>query len=96
MVLAGPGSGKTTVITHRIKRLLEQGVDPSGILVITFTKAAAMEMKERFVRLMDETKSSQNASYHSDNHDGHSGSHNIIGDAARVTFGTFHSIFYQI
>lgn len=54
MVLAGPGSGKTTVITHRILRLLEQGVSPSGILVITFTKAAAKEMKERFAALAGE------------------------------------------
>lgn len=51
--LAGPGSGKTTVITQRIKYLIEQGgVTPSGILVITFTKVAAIEMKERFGRLM--------------------------------------------
>lgn len=71
MVLAGPGSGKTTVITHRIKRLLEQGADPSGILVITFTKAAAVEMKERFFRLMGENET-------------------------KVSFGTFHSVFYHI
>lgn len=55
LVLAGPGSGKTLVITERTKNLIvSQGVDPSRILVITFTKAAATEMKERFFRLMEE------------------------------------------
>lgn len=52
MVLAGPGSGKTFVIVQRIYRLItSQGADPAHILVITFTKAAAMEMQERFHRL---------------------------------------------
>ncbi|MCB6608623.1 ATP-dependent helicase [[Clostridium] symbiosum] len=71
MVLAGPGSGKTTVITHRIKYLTEDcRINPSDILVITFTRAAAEEMKERYVRL--------------------------TGAARGVSFGTFHSIFFQI
>lgn len=52
LVLAGPGSGKTTVITQRTKYLIEKHhVSPSQILVITFTKAAAEEMKERFLQL---------------------------------------------
>ena len=52
MVLAGPGSGKTFVIVQRIYHLItSQGADPAHILVITFTKAAAMEMQERFHRL---------------------------------------------
>lgn len=54
LVLAGPGSGKTLVITERTRYLIEEcGVSPSNILVITFTKAAAAEMKERFFRLMN-------------------------------------------
>lgn len=54
LVLAGPGSGKTFTITHRIRHLIEHhGVNPSNILVITFTKAAAAEMKDRFETLMD-------------------------------------------
>ena len=77
MVLAGPGSGKTTVITHRIKELLERGVHPSGILVITFTKAAATEMKERFRTLLGQELESKY-------------------ESGKVTFGTFHSVFYQI
>ncbi len=53
MVLAGPGSGKTTVITHRVRYLVEKhGVEPGAILVITFTRAAALEMKQRFQKLM--------------------------------------------
>ncbi len=49
MVLAGPGSGKTLVITYRVKWLIENaGVHPSNILVITFTRAAAEKMKKRF------------------------------------------------
>ena len=52
LVLAGPGSGKTTVITTRLRYLTEKaGVDPGHILVITFTRAAAREMKERYEQM---------------------------------------------
>lgn len=52
LVLAGPGSGKTLVITQRIRYLIEEyKVDPGQILVITFTKAAAIEMQTRFLKL---------------------------------------------
>ncbi len=52
LVLAGPGSGKTTVIIHRVKYLIEiHHVSPKKILVITYTKAAATEMQERFLQL---------------------------------------------
>jgi len=58
MILAGPGSGKTLVITQRVKNLIEkEKVAPEHILVITFTKAAAVEMKERFLGLMGHQKS---------------------------------------
>jgi len=53
LVIAGPGSGKTAVLTHRIYSLIKSGIPASKIVVITFTKAAALEMKERFDRLSD-------------------------------------------
>lgn len=57
LVLAGPGSGKTTVITYRTKTLIDKyNVNPSNILVITFTKAAAVEMQERFEKIMNGQK----------------------------------------
>ncbi len=54
LVLAGPGSGKTAVITRRVLELTKKGIAPGNILVITFTKAAAAEMQERFERLQKE------------------------------------------
>lgn len=71
LVTAGPGSGKTAVLTHRILYLHEKLKIPfERILVITFTKAAAVQMKSRFEKLTESD--------------------------SKVTFCTFHSLFYSI
>ncbi len=55
LCLAGPGSGKTFTLTHRIRYLiLEKRIDPSKILVITFSKAAAIQMEQRFYKVMND------------------------------------------
>ena len=72
MVLAGPGSGKTSVIVERTAYMTGEGkISSSSVLVVTFSRAAAVEMKERFLKFT-----------------GQSGT--------RVTFGTFHGVFYGI
>lgn len=66
LVLAGPGSGKTYVITHRIAHLISQcKIPPENILVITFTKAAALEMQERANNLLRQCAYVQFGTFHS-------------------------------
>ena len=58
MVLAGPGSGKTSVIVERTAYMIKEGKIPaSSILVVTFSRAAAIEMKERFLKFVDQERS---------------------------------------
>ncbi|MEN8139631.1 MAG: ATP-dependent helicase [Thermodesulfobacteriota bacterium] len=55
LVIAGAGSGKTRTLVHRLAYLVEQGVDPSSILLLTFTRKAAQEMLSRAAMLMDQS-----------------------------------------
>ncbi|MBR0039438.1 MAG: ATP-dependent helicase [Lachnospiraceae bacterium] len=76
LVIAGPGSGKTYVLTNRILSLItNKNVNADSILIITFTRAAANEMETRFFDLAKSNK---------------------VSFKGYPTFGTFHSIFYDI
>ncbi len=53
LVIAGAGSGKTRTLTYRVARLVEDGVSPSSILLLTFTRKAAQQMLLRATKLLD-------------------------------------------
>ncbi len=89
MVLAGPGTGKTAVIVHRLEAMLRAGIPAESILVITFTRAAAAEMKKRFLSMMRHDASMMRSENRITQHD-------ASMNAAAVTFGTFHSVFFGI
>ena len=73
MVLAGPGSGKTRVITYRIVNMIvNNNIPPARILAISFTKNSSMEMKNRAMQICNDQRIN------------------------KVTFGTFHAVFYKI
>ncbi len=66
MIVAGAGSGKTRVITYRVAHLIEKGVDPFNILVLTFTNKAAKEMRERITKVIGgEAKNIWMGTFHS-------------------------------
>ena len=67
LILAGAGTGKTRTVTCRIAHMLEKGVDPRGILALTFTNKAAREMAERVAGLVDreEAKKMTVCTFHS-------------------------------
>jgi len=84
LILAGAGSGKTKALTHRIAKLIAEGVPPWQILSVTFTNKAALEMKERIEKLLEVTEGS--------------GLNNQweTTTGTMPTMGTFHSICARI
>lgn len=64
LVLAGPGSGKTRVLTRRVVHLVEQGVDPARVLAVTFTNKAAKEMRGRLVEDLGPSSPSWVGTFH--------------------------------
>ncbi|RZJ90817.1 MAG: ATP-dependent DNA helicase [Chryseobacterium sp.] len=66
MIVAGAGSGKTRVITYRVAHLIQKGIDPFNILVLTFTNKASKDMRERISKVVGaEAKSIWMGTFHS-------------------------------
>ena len=98
LVLAGPGSGKTFVITHRVRYLTEElKEEPGRILVVTFSRAAAEEMEERYRKLLaDDAAPTGQPGVAGRVQCPDSGGREGPARRGRVTFGTFHSFFFGL
>ena len=81
LILAGAGTGKTRVITHRIAYIIRKGIAPGNILGVTFTNKAAREMQERVRKLLPPTRNAGRGNRNTDN---------------RPTICTFHSLCVRI
>jgi len=68
LVVAGAGSGKTTVLTRRVAKLISEGIDPDSILLLTFTRAAARSMIERAKMIHSAAVEVQGGTFHSIGH----------------------------
>lgn len=85
LILAGPGSGKTRVLTHRLAYLIKSGISSTNILAVTFTNKAADEMKLRVAKLLNDVNQHKGMSF-------------TPLDARRLTgfIGTFHAFCLSI
>ena len=103
LVIAGAGSGKTRTLVYRLARLVEDGVDPSQILLLTFTRKAAAEMTKRAALLLAGSDASEfsgekaHLPHQPHNPTAYAGHSSHMAHAGiNVRGGTFHAFAYSV